>query len=112
MFPKCISGPVDATQKVVDDFASEGLRTLVFGHKIISEEEYEAFKASLAAAKQNLSDREELVRQAYGELENKLHLVRNSTKLTLASLQTDASGCTRAPVADFLTNCGLVVTRA
>ena len=79
--PKCISGPVDATQKVVDDFASEGLRTLVFGHKIISEEEYEAFKASLAAAKQNLSDREELVRQAYGELENKLHLVRNPTKL-------------------------------
>ena len=48
---QCTSGPVGATQQVVDSFASEGLRTLVFGHKIIGEEEYEAFKANLAAAK-------------------------------------------------------------
>ena len=71
-----MSGPVDETRQVVDSFAGEGLRTLVFGHKIIGEEEYEAFEANLAAAKQNLTDREELVRQAYCDLENNLHLVR------------------------------------
>ena len=81
MVRKCVSGPVDATREVVDSFAGEGLRTLVFGHKIIGEEEYEAFEANLAAAKQNLTDREELVRQAYCDLENNLHLVRyHSTK--------------------------------
>ena len=79
MLPKCVSGPVDATREVVDSFAGEGLRTLVFGHKIIGEEEYEAFEANLAAAKQNLTDREELVRRAYCDLENNLHLVRQYT---------------------------------
>ena len=34
MLPKCVSGPVTATATVVDNFASEGLRTLVFGHKV------------------------------------------------------------------------------
>ncbi len=34
MLPKCASGPVDETATVVDSFAAEGLRTLVFGHKV------------------------------------------------------------------------------
>jgi magnesium-transporting ATPase (P-type) len=35
MLPKCLSGPVEETARIVDEFATEGLRTLVFGHKVM-----------------------------------------------------------------------------
>ena len=43
MFPICSSGPVEETKKVVDQLAKNGLRTLVYGFKIISREELNIF---------------------------------------------------------------------
>ena len=47
MFPICSSGPVEETKKVVDQLAKNGLRTLVYGFKIISREELNIFSENL-----------------------------------------------------------------
>jgi phospholipid-translocating ATPase len=43
--------------------------------QVICEDDYETFKRNLESAKQNMVDREEMVREAYGEMESGLHLV-------------------------------------
>jgi magnesium-transporting ATPase (P-type) len=49
ILPVSIQGPVDATKNAVDDFASAGLRTLVFAFKNITKEEFEDFAANLVS---------------------------------------------------------------
>jgi phospholipid-translocating ATPase len=57
ILPASADGPVDATRSAVDQFASEGLRTLVFAHKKISKEKFDDFAASLAVAKFSIVNR-------------------------------------------------------
>ena len=75
MLPICVSGPVQATSRTVDDFASEGLRTLVLGFKTLSYEDYQAFVADLEQAKQSIVNRGKYVREVYKEMEAGLEVV-------------------------------------
>jgi phospholipid-transporting ATPase len=57
ILPVSVSGPIDATRRAVDAFASEGLRTLVFAFKTINKEEFDEFAANLAVAKFSIVNR-------------------------------------------------------
>ncbi len=57
------------------NMAREGLRTLVFGMKKLSEEEYESFSAKLKAAKTEIVDRDVKVTRVIEELERGLDLL-------------------------------------
>jgi magnesium-transporting ATPase (P-type) len=57
VLPQCTSGPIQETQKIVDNFAREGLRTLVYGYKVITREELQTFSDSLEMAKQSIVNR-------------------------------------------------------
>ncbi|KAI0999106.1 putative phospholipid-transporting ATPase [Podosphaera aphanis] len=48
----------------IDDFASEGLRTLLFGYKFLDDEEYNHWKKIYADATTSLEDRQELIEKA------------------------------------------------
>eukprot|EP00095_Tigriopus_kingsejongensis_P003263 snap_masked-scaffold69_size418775-processed-gene-3.10 protein:Tk03263 transcript:snap_masked-scaffold69_size418775-processed-gene-3.10-mRNA-1 annotation:"hypothetical protein DAPPUDRAFT_315465" len=75
ILPICQSGPIQATNRVVANFAEDGLRTLLFAHKIISVQEFEAFQAQLECAKQSMVNRAKFVREAYKDMEKDLVLV-------------------------------------
>ena len=75
MFPICSSGPVEDTKKVVDQLAKNGLRTLVYGFKIISREELNIFSEKLEAAKQSIVNRIKYVRGVYKDMEKDLTLL-------------------------------------
>ncbi|KAH8895828.1 phospholipid-translocating P-type ATPase [Thozetella sp. PMI_491] len=61
--------------KHIDDFATEGLRTLLFAHKYLTEKEYQAWKKLHLEAETSLVDRQEQI-EATGELiEQSLDLV-------------------------------------
>ena len=51
----------------IDDFATEGLRTLLYGYRYISEEEYTEWQKLFASASSSLEDRQEKM-EAVGEL--------------------------------------------
>lgn len=58
----------------IDDFATEGLRTLVYGHRFIPAEEYEKWKDINHAAATSLVDRQEKIERAAELIEQKLEL--------------------------------------
>ncbi|KAG5957074.1 hypothetical protein E4U58_006289 [Claviceps cyperi] len=58
----------------VDDFASEGLRTLLYAYRYLDEETYSSWKALYRAAETSLSNRQELVEAAGERIEQKLEL--------------------------------------
>ena len=57
------------TQVIVNKYASDGLRTLVYGYKILSRDEFEQFTRKLDLAKQSMVNRVKFVREAYRDLE-------------------------------------------
>ena len=57
VLPMCIGGPVEDTKKVVQKFAEDGLRTLVYAYKTISREELNIFSEQLEAARQSIVNR-------------------------------------------------------
>merc|ERR1711862_337482 len=59
----------DWLREECDNLAREGLRTLVFGQKILTEEEWTEFSASYRKAKESIVDRDENVAAAIEELE-------------------------------------------
>lgn len=59
----------------LDDYAREGLRTLLFCQRCLSEEEYQAWKARYHEAQISLVDRQERVDAVSEELEQSLELV-------------------------------------
>lgn len=59
----------------IDEFATEGLRTLLFAHRFLSEDEYRDWKKAYHAAETSLVDRQERI-EAAGELvEQSLELI-------------------------------------
>lgn len=50
-------------------------RTLVLGHKTISEEQFEAFASALATSSQSIVNRSKFVREVYTGMERELGLV-------------------------------------
>ncbi|KAJ3528331.1 hypothetical protein NMY22_g9457 [Coprinellus aureogranulatus] len=63
------------TEKALDDFASEGLRTLTLAYKVISEDYYQAWAERYHEATVSLDDREEKIEAVCSELEQDLRLL-------------------------------------
>ena len=63
------------TKKFVDEFANEGLRTLLRGERYIDEQEYEAWNKKSQLAKLEINDREEKVAAIDDEIERDLELI-------------------------------------
>ncbi|RLL94188.1 hypothetical protein CFD26_103788 [Aspergillus turcosus] len=59
----------------VNDFATEGLRTLLFAHKFISPEEYSNWKKVYQEARTSLTDRQDRIEAAGELIEQSLHLL-------------------------------------
>ncbi|EPE10524.1 phospholipid-transporting atpase 1 [Ophiostoma piceae UAMH 11346] len=59
----------------IDDFAAEGLRTLLFAHKFIPNAEYELWKAKYLEAATSLNDRQERIEAVAESLEQNLDLI-------------------------------------
>ena len=57
ILPNCVDGPIEETYEIVDQFATEGLRTLVYAYKTLTHEELKGFNENLERAKQNMTDR-------------------------------------------------------
>lgn len=62
-------------QAHLGDFASEGLRTLVLGVRILSEEELEEWLATHKAAAKSIKDREKKLTNCALAIEKNLHIV-------------------------------------
>ena len=64
------------TQVIVNNYASDGLRTLVYAYKQLTQIEYESFTTQLEHAKQSFVNRVTFVRDTYREIESSgLHLL-------------------------------------
>lgn len=61
--------------KLLDEFATEGLRTLLFAHKFISEADYTVWKKVFHAAETSLTDRQARIEEAGDLIEQNLDLV-------------------------------------
>ncbi|CVK83595.1 related to ATPases [Fusarium mangiferae] len=61
--------------KHMDDFATEGLRTLLFAQKFITEQEYQAWKKIWDEATTSLSDRQQRIEDAGDMIEQSFDLV-------------------------------------
>lgn len=62
-------------QVALGDFATEGLRTLVLGMRVLTEDECEAWLKTYTAAIADMNDRDRLCKEAANEIETKLHIV-------------------------------------
>ncbi|KAJ7706920.1 hypothetical protein B0H17DRAFT_1034845 [Mycena rosella] len=63
------------TEKHLDEFASNGLRTLTLAYKVLHEEEYAAWNDRYHEATVALDDREELIEAVSDEIEHDLRLL-------------------------------------
>lgn len=61
--------------QLLDDFATEGLRTLLYAHKFVSETEYQAWKKVFHTAETSLVDRQARIEEAGELIEQDLDLV-------------------------------------
>lgn len=59
----------------VDDFANEGLRTLLFGHKFVSPDDYSLWKKIYREAATSLADRQDRIEEAAELIEQSLDLL-------------------------------------
>ncbi|KZP18285.1 phospholipid-translocating ATPase [Athelia psychrophila] len=65
----------NVTEKQLDDFANDGLRTLTLAYKVISEDEYEKWSQRYHDASVTLDDREGQIEKVSEELERDLRLL-------------------------------------
>ncbi|KAK0636991.1 hypothetical protein B0T17DRAFT_587979 [Bombardia bombarda] len=61
--------------KHIDDFATEGLRTLLFAHRFLTKQEYETWKKVYHEAETSLVDRQERMEEAGEMIEQSLDLI-------------------------------------
>ena len=67
---------VAQTQRIVNEYASDRLRTLVYGYKQSTRVEFESFTSQLEQAKQSMVNRIKFIRDAYRQIEaDGLHLL-------------------------------------
>ena len=66
---------IDSTIKDLENFANEGLRTLILAEREIPQEEYAKWAIRYQKAITSISDREELVENAQNDIEINLKLV-------------------------------------
>src|SRR6185369_4723766 len=58
----------------IQDFATEGLRTLLYGHRFLEEEEYEKWNARYQEASTSLVDRQKKLEEVGEEIEHDFEL--------------------------------------
>ena len=82
IIPACVTPTTEAktilekTQIIVNTYASDGLRTLVYGYKQLTRHEFEIFTSQLEQAKESMVNRTKFIRDAYKQIEsNGLHLL-------------------------------------
>lgn len=82
ILPACVTPSPEAndvlgqTQVIVNNYASDGLRTLVYGYKQLTRTEFESFTTQLEHAKQSFVNRVTFVRDTYHQIESSgLHLL-------------------------------------
>ncbi|XP_021953805.2 probable phospholipid-transporting ATPase VD isoform X3 [Folsomia candida] len=63
------------TQTQIDNYAREGLRTLVMAKRVLSENEYRDWLIKFHQAELDLNHRDELLSEAYSAMENNMELV-------------------------------------
>ncbi|KAF2851337.1 phospholipid-translocating P-type ATPase [Plenodomus tracheiphilus IPT5] len=68
------SATIERCLQHINDFATEGLRTLLYGYKFLSEAEYQTWKRSYLAATTSLVDRTRLIEEAGDMIEQDLDL--------------------------------------
>ena len=59
----------------INDFATEGLRTLMYGYRFIPDEEYKSWKGTYLKATTSLVDRQLMIEKAAEQIEKQLELV-------------------------------------
>ena len=69
------SSTFDQCFRHMDEYAAEGLRTLLFAHRVLPDAEYTAWKASYLKAATSLEDREERIEAAAETIEQNLQLI-------------------------------------
>lgn len=65
---------LERTLEQIDEFSSEGLRTLLYGHRFLSTEEYSRFKREYDEARSSLSNRQKLIEEAGEKIECELEV--------------------------------------
>lgn len=66
---------IEKTLEHIEQFSTEGLRTLLFGYKWLSKTEYEQWALDYASAKTSLTNRAQNIEQVGGVLENNFELL-------------------------------------
>lgn len=66
---------ITSTLRHLNDFSTEGLRTLLFAHRFLTESEYSTFKSLYQTASTSLTDRESLLESAIDTVETSLCLL-------------------------------------
>ena len=66
---------METTQRYVDEYAKDGLRTLLLAKKEISQDEYSRLEQELRAAQSEVIDRDTKVEKVQSEIEDKMLLV-------------------------------------
>lgn len=66
---------IERTLEAIDEFSTEGLRTLLYGYKWIDNGVYEHWAARYNEAKISLTDRSQKIQDVGAEIEEELHLV-------------------------------------
>ncbi|EXJ84048.1 phospholipid-translocating ATPase [Capronia epimyces CBS 606.96] len=59
----------------IDDFATEGLRTLLYGYRFLAEEEYKIWRSDYVSASTSIVDRQRKIERAAELIENTLELL-------------------------------------
>ncbi|KIX08736.1 uncharacterized protein Z518_03393 [Rhinocladiella mackenziei CBS 650.93] len=59
----------------IDDFATEGLRTLLYGYRYLTEDEYQTWKGVYISATTSMVDRQDKIERAAEMIETKLELL-------------------------------------
>ena len=75
VLPRCVRGPVEMTNKHIDQYALVGLRTLAVATRELSTEELEKFEEELSAAQQDLEHKERRVAEVYDQVERDYDLL-------------------------------------
>lgn len=74
VLPKCLNN-TQTTGQHINQFATQGLRTLAVAVRVLTDEEYQDFASAYAQASQSLKDRQAKVSQVYQDLETNLELI-------------------------------------
>ena len=77
ILPACVTpqsganAMVHQTKIIVDNYASDGLRTLVYAYKQLTRTEFESFASQLEQAKQSIVNRVKFMRDVYHQIESR-----------------------------------------